>query len=32
MFRATIEDLVYILGEIYIELPNNSILIPNYSY
>jgi hypothetical protein len=32
MFRATIEDLVYILGEIYIKLPNNTILIPNYSY
>ena len=32
MFRATVEDLAYILGRIRAELPNNSILILNYSY
>jgi hypothetical protein len=31
-FRATVEDLVYILGQIYIELPNNNILTLNYGY
>jgi len=31
-FRATAEDLVYILGQIRAELPNNNILTPNYSY
>jgi hypothetical protein len=32
MFRATIEDLVYILGQMRAELPNNNTLILNYSY
>ena len=31
-FRATAEDLVYILGQIRAELPNNNVLILNYSY
>ena len=31
-FRATAEDLVYILGQIRAELPNNNVLTPNYSY
>src|SRR6266446_4032383 len=31
-FRATVEDLVYILGQIHAELPNNNILILNYGY
>jgi len=31
-FRATIEDLVYVLGQIRAELPNNDVLIPNYTY
>jgi hypothetical protein len=32
MFRATIEDLAYILGQIRAELPNNDILTLNYTY
>ena len=31
-FRATAEDLVYVLGQIRAELPNNNTLTPNYSY
>ena len=31
-FRATAEDLVYILGQMRAELPNDNILTPNYSY
>ena len=31
-FCATIEDLVYILGQIHIELLNGGILTLNYSY
>jgi len=31
-FRATTEDLVYILGQIRAELPNDNVLTPNYSY
>jgi len=31
-FRATAEDLVYVLGQIRAELPNNNVLTPNYSY
>ena len=32
IFRATIKDPAYILGEIRAELPNNNALILNYSY
>ena len=31
-FRATVEDLVYVLGQIRAELPNNNILTLNYGY
>ena len=31
-FRATAKDLVYILGQMHAELPNNNVLTPNYSY
>ena len=31
-FRATVEDLEYILGQIWAELPNNYLLTPDYSY
>jgi hypothetical protein len=31
-FRATVEDLVYILGQICAELPNNDVLTPNYTH
>ena len=31
-FRATAEDLEYVLGQIRAELPNDRLLIPDYSY
>src|ERR1700733_12700202 len=31
-FRATAEDPVYVLGEMRVELPDDDVLIPNYSY
>jgi len=31
-FRATAEDLIYVLGQIRAELPNDNILTLNYSY
>jgi len=31
-FRTTAEDLVYILGQICAELPNNDVLTPNYTH
>ena len=31
-FHATAEDLVYVLGQIYTELPNNNVLTLNYTH
>jgi len=31
-FRATAKNLAYMLGQIRVELPNNNVLTPNYSY
>ena len=31
-FRATAEDLAYVLGQMRAELPDDNVLTPNYSY